>query len=263
MNLSLACKVWNGISPIIVALHGFGGSSWDFTMLAENSPYRWVGIDLLGHGMSNKPTDSSAYRLRSQLQLLDRHLQEQHILLGYSMGGRLALHYTLTDLGHCCGLVLVGTTPGIVDEDSRQSRKQWDEQMAHQLEEKGSKIFFDEWAKLPIIQSQERIPYKYRQAMKRCRTNNDAHAVAASMRGFGSGAMPHCWSEISQLTIPILMIVGAEDQKYIPIANQMKNVQPAAELHLIANAGHCAHLEQPEAFQSILNEWIRRIWKNM
>jgi len=250
---------WSGDSPSIYALHGFMGSGRDFALLAQNLSVELWAWDLIGHGKSSVPLEERWYSLAGQLQFLKDTIPRDSILLGYSMGGRLALQFACRHPQHIKGIVIVGGTPGIVGDQARQDRHRWDHQMASQIRANGMSAFVEYWNKLPIIQSQQNIASEHRQVMLDIRREHSEIGIANSIEYFGTGQMPHCWAELATMDVPILLLVGEQDQKYIDIALQMFDVITNASLAVIPAAGHCAHLENPYSTATIIERWLRDI----
>ena len=254
MNLNI-CR-WEGAGHQIVCFHGFGGSGMDFQPLAEASSHHWMTIDLLGHGESPKPEVASDYSLFSQLKLVDDLIPPGAVLLGYSMGARLVLWAALDrhDLG---GLVLIGGRPGLMTSQAKADRKIWDMRQGDAILEHGSAIFMKRWAALPIIRSQiDHIPVDQYIEMQRRRSESCPRALAASLRGFGSGTMPSAWPRLSELHLPTLLVTGEKDEKYTVIARKMNERLPAATHVVIDGVGHCAHLENQGAFLEAVDDWL-------
>ena len=128
---------------------------------------------------------------------------EPPILLGYSMGGRLALHFALTYPRSIRALVVIGAHAGLDDDVDRQNRLEWDEANAIELLRNGTPNFMKAWASIPLISTQgQRMSEHDLADMQTRRSRGDAGALAASLRGFGSGTMPSCWHRLKTLRIP-------------------------------------------------------------
>ncbi|MFM8530315.1 MAG: alpha/beta fold hydrolase, partial [Ilumatobacteraceae bacterium] len=131
----------------VVLLHGFTqtGASWA-PLLPHLATTPLIAPDLPGHG--------SAGQVRTDLtatadQLVDEFANP--ILVGYSMGGRLALHAAIRQPAQVRGLVLIGATPGIADVDEREARRRSDAQLADHVEDIGVEAFLSEWLSQPLF----------------------------------------------------------------------------------------------------------------
>lgn len=251
-------------SPIIVALHGFTGGGGDFAPLVEAWPeFAWRAPDLPGHApdVSAPGAPGDDCGLAAGLRYLDALIAEKGhapvILLGYSLGGRLALRYALARPGRCAALVLIGVSPGIEDAAGRAQRRAADELLAEKIISDGVPSFLEEWQRRPLIATQARLPEAWRAAMRERRRHLRAAGLVASLRQFGQGVLAPLWERLGELRLPVLLCAGAEDEKYAALAKRMLAEIIGAELLLVPKAGHLAHLENREAFVEGLRGFLR------
>lgn len=258
-----ALQQWSGAvdrpAPIL-ALHGFTGSGEDFGALAPRLEREFIAPDLPGHGDADAPRSVAPYTLDRVVaglaDLLDRQDLLRPVLMGYSMGGRLALHFAAAFPERVAALVLVGASPGLEDAEARADRVSADASLAERIEADGVPAFVERWSKLPIIASQSRIAQPYLREMRRRRLENRSHGLANSLRGVGTGALPSLWDALPELNIPTLLLTGEEDQKFHGIAQRMAVLLPNARHTMIPGAGHCAHLERPEEAAAALSDFL-------
>ncbi len=249
---------------MLVALHGFTGNGNDFAPLTQALPeWRWRTPDLPGHAPDfsapSAPGDDCTEA--ASLRYLDALISEKStpgVLLGYSLGGRLALRYALSRPGRLAALILIGTSPGLLDEDERRRRRAEDELLAQEILERGVQAFLDEWQQRPLIASQMRLPEAWRQAMNKGRGRLRAAGLAASLRGFGQAVVEPVWNQLGELQLPVLICAGAEDEKYCMLAKKIAASCPAAELLIVPMAGHMAHLENLPAFAAGLRAFLTK-----
>jgi 2-succinyl-6-hydroxy-2,4-cyclohexadiene-1-carboxylate synthase len=249
----------------LLLLHGFTGSceTWSPFESSLGRHFRLISIDLPGHGQSDSPGEPQRYRMERAAQdvlaILDR-LGLNHItVLGYSMGGRLALHVVLAAPDRIRALVLESTSPGIPDSDDRAIRIESDEELAQVLEHEGIETFVDRWERQTLFSSQTRLTAAARARLREQRLRNNPAGLAGSLRGAGAGAQKSLWGQLPVVCQPTLIIVGAEDTKYRRIGCEMAEALPVASLVVVPRAGHTVHLEQPSAFeQQVLNFLSRR-----
>jgi len=238
----------------VVVLHGFTGSGESMADLAAGlrGAYAVHRVDLLGHGRSDAPETAASYgveRCAEQVRAVIDALEiERPHLLGYSMGGRVALGLAALHPDRLASLVLVGATPGLADVRQRAQRVTADEALAERILERGIEPFVDEWMALPLFASQRRLGERALAAARRQRLSNRPAALAASLRGMGTGAMKPLHSQLPGLDLPVLLVVGDEDAKFAAIAREMVAALPSGRLEVLSGAGHAAHLEQPGAF---------------
>jgi len=191
-------------------------------------------------------------RVEEKIFAIEAH---QVDLLGYSMGGRAALSLAVDHPEWLRRLVLVGARPGL-EGKSKLDRIALDEARAVQLEEEGIEAFMDAWEALPVIRSQERIPSSLREEMQHQRRSHSALGLAASLREMGTGTMDAVWGELGSLSIPVLILTGAEDLKFRAIAERMEERISNGRHVSIEEAGHCAHLEQFGSFREQLEVFL-------
>ncbi|MCY4073578.1 MAG: 2-succinyl-6-hydroxy-2,4-cyclohexadiene-1-carboxylate synthase [Chloroflexi bacterium] len=253
----------SGSGEGLLLLHGFGG---DKTMWADlrarlDSEYRVIAADILGHGTSDKPSQVPAYHMervsRDILSLLDElRIPECH-MLGYSMGGRLALHLAACYPGRFRSLILESASPGLADDCERAQRRRQDEALAGRIETMGIAWFADYWEKLPLWKSQVKLSEDILSAQRKQRLGNSATGLANSLRGMGSGAQPNLWPRLGQVMMPTLLLVGEGDSKFVAINQLMARQIPRTDLRVIPDAGHNIHLEQPLVFQEQVNSFLQ------
>ncbi len=246
----------------LVLLHGFTGSAagWGHQMdtLADYG-LQIIALDLLGHGQSDAPEDAKRYSIEycqkdilAALQELGIH-KGQAIILGYSMGGRIALYTALS--GFFRALILESASPGLEDNAEREERRTSDEALAASIEHEGVQAFIERWAHLPLFASQRTLPFECREALHRQRLQNNVTGLAQSLRGVGTGVQPSLYAQLPTLHIPVLLIAGELDTKFTTIAKHMAQALPQSQLHIIPAAGHTVHLEQPQLFTSLVGDF--------
>jgi 2-succinyl-6-hydroxy-2,4-cyclohexadiene-1-carboxylate synthase len=174
---------------------------------------------------------------------------ERFALVGYSMGGRIALHAAFALADHLDRLVLIGASPGIADAEERAARRAADDALADRIEAIGVEAFAREWAQLPLWQGQ---PDRVAAAAHADRLRNTPEGLAAALRGLGTGVMDPLWDALPSLTVPVTLAVGERDEKFRAIAERMAAALPRAELRVIPDAGHAAHLEHPTTIATLL-----------
>ncbi len=241
-------------APPVVVLHGFTGSATAMQGVNEmlGEVYRVVAIDLVGHGESDAPGDPSLYTMANcvsqVLGVLDALGIRRAHFVGYSMGGRVALSLAVAQPTRAASLVLVGVSPGEGDSAARAARVEADESLAQAILDGGIEGFVDRWMALPLFASQSRLGKQALAAARSQRLGCRPEGLAHSLRGMGSGAMPPLHGRLGELDVPVLLVAGAEDAKFCALAETLREALPRAEVRVIPEAGHAAHLEQPAAF---------------
>jgi len=252
----------HGTGPPLVLLHGFNGSSASWAPLSHDLArmHRVVAIDIIGHGASSAPEHASRYVFEQALRDLAEVTAQLGIAraawLGYSMGGRLALGMAVDHPARVSSLILESATAGIQHEKERLQRVEADQELATRIEEVGIETFADEWERLPIWESQRTLPVEVLQVQREIRLHNRAVGLANSLRGMGQGAQPSYWDRLDEIDVPVLLMAGALDRKFVGIAGQMGVRIAGAELSVIPDAGHAVHLERPVEFLAHVREFL-------
>lgn len=243
----------SGQGPAVVLLHGFTGSAASWGLIRDRlaQRYRVLMIDLPGHGGTESPADPVRYAMEPVaadiVALLSRLGVERAHLVGYSMGGRLALFMALRYPGHWRSLTLESALPGLSDPAERTERVAADNALADWIEAHSLAQFVDRWEALPLFETQQRLSPQRRAEQRQQRLANHRSGLANSLRGMGTGQQPSLWSELNELKMPVHLTVGALDTKFTAIATEMSLRIPQAQLTILSGAGHTLHLEQPEA----------------
>ena len=188
--------------------------------------------------------DLGAGPWEAELDRLEALAPAEFVLAGYSMGGRLALALALRHSERVRALVLVSASPGLADGEERAARHAADEALADRIEAIGVEAFAREWAAQPLFagQSEEVAALAHEDRLRR-----SAAEHAAQLRGLGTGVMPPLWDRLGELTMPVTLVVGARDTKFLAIAWRMAERLPDAEVVVVAGAGHAVALEAPQA----------------
>lgn len=236
----------------LVALHGFLGSKDDWADLAARLPHRRiVAVDLPGHGEA-VGLDVAAYGFDEAVAALSTTLASLEYgrfdLLGYSMGGRVALAFALAHPSFVNTLTLESSSPGLSSEEERAARRALDAERADALR-RDFPAFLRDWYAMPLFAT---LTAAQRDALIAQRATADPDELARGLVGMGTGAMPNLWPALSALTVPVRLVAGARDAKFAALAGRMAERLPCASVHLVGSAGHNVHLEQPEAFAALV-----------
>jgi 2-succinyl-6-hydroxy-2,4-cyclohexadiene-1-carboxylate synthase len=246
----------------LVLLHGFTGSTKTWHKVVELLPnsIRIVAVDLMGHGQSAAPEDVNVYSMQKQVELLDQLFTQLQLkefsLVGYSMGGRVALSYVVQYSARVKQLILESASPGLVLEKERLMRRQADEALAHTILEKGMVSFVDQWENIPLFASQKELPLALQYEIRSERLAQREIGLVNSLRGMGTGVMPPLWEELFNLKMPVTLITGDLDKKFVELNNRMQKNLPNSEHVIIPSVGHAIHVENPIKFATIVNETI-------
>jgi 2-succinyl-6-hydroxy-2,4-cyclohexadiene-1-carboxylate synthase len=174
-------------------------------------------------------------------------------LVGYSMGGRLALHAALRAPDRVGALVLVGVSAGIEDRGEREDRRRTDESLAEWMERRSIEEVVARWEGQPVFDTQSPA---LRERQRPGRMSHDPRLLAELLRSAGQGALPPVWDRLGTLTCPVLLTAGEQDRSYTSAAGRMAAKIPVARVKLIADAGHAPQLEAPGEFAALLAEFL-------
>ena len=239
--------------PVIV-LHGFTGSARAMDPLTERLaarlPARIIGPDLVGHGRSEVPDDLDLYRVEAMAGqiagLADALDCETFHLVGYSMGGRVALTLGCTASPRLRSLTLIGASAGIGRPEQRHQRAQTDSARAERILA-DFPAFVDDWMADPLFSGQAALGEAHLRAARDQRLASNPQGLARSLKAGGTGAMAPLHGLLGRCDTPTQLLVGAHDAKFCVIAEQLAAGLPRAGVARIDGAGHAAHIEQPDA----------------
>lgn len=239
------------------------GDCHDFERVISNlSGFCCLAVDLPGHGQTIVQEDSD-YQMPNVAQALINLLVElnikQCILVGYSMGGRIALYLAIHFPQYFPGVILESASPGLSSQLERDRRRAKDFKLAEQLDSSDFDFadFLQQWYGNPLFASLGKHPH-YPQAIAR-RLCNDPNQLAKSLRLIGLGTQPTLWKSLAEIQIPLLLIVGELDAKFVRINQIMANSCPQASLYRINSTGHNVHFEAPLQFSQLLKYFAAQL----
>ena len=244
-----------------VLLHGFTGSAaaWGEGLVdgLTGAGLTPVLVDLPGHGSEAARSDPSAFTLGALLGHIGRAGDWPTDVVGYSMGGRIALHFAVAFPERVRRLVLESASPGLASEAERAARRAADEALAAELLSAGIERFVDAWEARPLFESRAGLDAAVRARQRALRLRNDPSALAAALRGFGTGALPSLWGRLPDVAAPTLLVVGALDGKFVEIAERMARAMPDARVVEVPDAGHTVHLERPDVWLAAVTDFLQ------
>lgn len=247
----------------IVLLHGFTGdcSTWD-EIQKDLINYQLIKVDILGHGQTDSPIEANRYQMEEVVEDLRKLLEQLQInqahVLGYSMGGRLALSYAITYPNMVLSLILESSSPGLKLEQEKKDRIKSDEKLASFILNEGMKAFIDYWENIPLFQTQFSLPNETRAQIRKQRLQNNPIGLANSLRGMGTGSQPSWWDKLHALKVPVFIICGELDLKFCRISQDMDHHLLNSHVYIVPKAGHAVHVEQSRIFGTIVSEFIQR-----
>lgn len=232
--------------------HGFTQTARSWATVERRLRERLAGIetvavDLPGHGDAAPPADADLWGSANTLV----RTGGTGTYIGYSMGGRVALHAALAHPDQVQRLVLIGATAGLEDLDERTSRRAADERLADHIEDVGVETFIDEWLENPLFAG-----LTVETAQRADRLRNTAPGLAASLRSTGTGTQQPLWERLGEIRCPTLVLAGEHDAKFVALGRRLADGLGIGALEIIAGAGHSVHLEQPDATCEAIAAWL-------
>lgn len=239
--------------PCLVWLHGFLGSQREWAPFHEDfADWPQLAVDLPGHGGS---ADIRIDGFSALDELLHKTLLSYNILnywlVGYSLGGRVAMYHASRDKASGLrGLVVEGGNPGLADPEARKARLDADRTWARSLRERPLAEVLNDWYRQPVFSS---LTGQQREELVALRQHNGAASLAAMLESTSLGAQPDLRSALRRLSVPFHYICGEQDTKFRSLAAGL-DLSP----YLIPAAGHNAHRDNPAAFRSCLLAILRQ-----
>ena len=236
-------------APAVLLLHGFMGSRLDWSPVAEAlaRTRRCIAVDLPGHGATGAPEDESLWTpgvcVAALAALLDR--SGGGSVVGYSLGGRLALQLAVEHPGAVNRAVILSASPGIATECGRAQRRNSDEGLARRLETQGVERFLEDWYGLPLFAALREHP-RFPEVLER-RRRNDPRLLARSLRTMGAGSQRSLWGDLDGLRTPLLFLAGERDAKFTALALEAVALCRRAEAVVLRGRGHALVEEDPVA----------------
>jgi 2-succinyl-6-hydroxy-2,4-cyclohexadiene-1-carboxylate synthase len=227
----------------VVLLHGFAGTSRAWDAVVEYLPaqrYRSLALDLPGHGDQADARRPITFE-RCVASVLER-APKRFVLAGYSMGGRIALHIARAAPERIERLVLISTTAGIDDPTERSARRKADRRLAREIEKGTIEEFATRWRSKQMFAED---PPEVDALARADHTRNRPAGVAAALRGVGTGEMEPLWERLAEFQMPVVVLAGRRDRKFVRLSERMVSAIPDALLQVSAG-GHCLLLENPK-----------------
>jgi 2-succinyl-6-hydroxy-2,4-cyclohexadiene-1-carboxylate synthase len=228
-------------------VHGFTQTSrsWNHVIDVLSPHFSCSSLDAPGHG-------GSINGKRTLPECGDDIAESMTagILVGYSMGARMALHTALQHPEMVTKLVLISGTAGIDNPSERSSRRASDNELAERIMSIGVQQFITEWLALPMFSG---LTSETAQVSERLR--NSPEGLSHSLRFAGTGTQEPLWNRLRELSMPVLLIAGENDEKFVQLARRLHEHMLSSQLEIVHQSGHTVHLEQPKEFIRLLTEF--------
>lgn len=238
----------------LVLLHGFTGGpeNWRPMTARLSETIGVLAPTLVGHGNPVHADvagfDDEVDRIASLISTTTRwHL------VGYSLGGRIALALLARHARLFSGATLIGAQPGLRSEEARAERRAADERWCTMLRERPLSEFVAAWEDQPLFRSQRTLPDETLARQRAERLARDPAGLVRSLAVTGLGVMPSYWDALSGIRVPTTLIVGSKDEKFTTLGREMVARLPSARLEIVPDAGHNVVLERPDVVRALLD----------
>ncbi|WP_419955846.1 2-succinyl-6-hydroxy-2,4-cyclohexadiene-1-carboxylate synthase [Neobacillus niacini] len=246
----------------LLLLHGFTGDSSTWTPFCQvwGKHSKLIIPDIIGHGKTDSPEDLNRYQIESAAEdlilLLDQLEIEKFDLLGYSMGGRLALTLAILYPERVRKVILESASPGLKTDEERILRRMKDEELANFIKDQGIMSFVNYWEAIPLFSTMRSLPNSIRDSIREQRLSNNAQGLANSLLGMGTGSQASWWEKLDLLGCEVLLLTGEKDEKFCKIAERMTEEMNRATWIVINDSGHAIHVESKEKFGTIVSDFL-------
>ena len=246
-----------GNGPPLWLLHGFTGHGQSLEPVSRilSQQFSLLAIDLPGHGRTRDIPDPNAKFEEVLADLHDavrRWRAHPLHMVGYSMGGRVALGFAFRFPDAVASLTLLGASPGIADPAQRQERSVLDRDLARYMVQTPDGVFERYWESQPLFGGSTPAGSS---GGSRAASRNTRRGWARSLGLLGTGSQPSYWHHLPHLHRPVQLIAGASDHKFRRIAEAMSQRLPNSRLRTVPNAGHRVHLDNPRATANLVAAW--------
>lgn len=244
----------------MLMLHGFMGSGnvWIPIIGSFSEDFSCLAPDLPGHGQTRANLEQLSFDTvaESLVALGQSEFTRPPVLVGYSMGGRLALYTALKYPDRFSALVLESASGGIADPAEQENRLALDTERAADLRRMPFPSFLKEWYKQPLYDSLRMRPGLVENIIGK-KSGGDSEQLAEVIVRLSPGNQPPLWDKLLAWRMPTLVVAGELDTKYAEQAARMAEGLPDSRLEIIPDAGHIVHLEQRDRFIAVLKSFLR------
>jgi len=173
---------------------------------------------------------------------------ERNVLMGYSLGGRLALHALIQNPDLWAGAVIISSHPGLKSAAERMQRIQTDKDWAHRLKTDSWENFMQAWNQQDVLLNTPQIHRDEKTIPK--------EVIGKAMLNWSLGMQEDLQPALAELHFPILWVAGENDAKYAKIAGSIQLHHPQSQVWLCKGSGHRVPWEKPDLFKKALNDYL-------
>lgn len=235
----------HGEGPALLLTHGFAASARMFDLVVGplSEAHTVITWDQRGHGRSDSPTDPASYSPALAVDdiaaLLDAAGVDAAVIGGHSLGGYLSFEFLLAHPTRALGLVLIGSGPGFRRDEGRNGWNDYADKIAASYERKG----------LAALADSEELDAS---------VHRDASGLVLAARHVLKQHDGRVMESLPSITVPTLVLVGADDAEFLGSSQYMAAKIPGAELAVIDGAAHAPPVSQPAAFTAAVLDFLGR-----
>jgi 2-succinyl-6-hydroxy-2,4-cyclohexadiene-1-carboxylate synthase len=220
---------------------------WDETLALVKTRATVRTPILPGHGFAPALPGGFA----DALDLLASELDpDPAVVVGYSLGGRLALGLAIRHAPRVAAALVIGAHPGLEEAEERAARQRWEADQAAHLGREGVAAFMEAWEAQPIFATQSA---EQREAQRPMRFGHTAAGLAWAMEALGLGRMPSWWMDLMGIARPLVFMTGALDAKFTELGARAARMSRRIRTQVVPSAGHNVALERPAAVARALD----------
>ncbi len=230
----------------LYALHGFLGhpSDWDFLTLQP------LAIDIYADCHPQKGLWNWAHLFNHHIS---HNAETLNVLLGYSLGGRLALHALLDEPSLWDAAIIVSAHPGILDKEERKRRKAHDKEWSRSFLEAPWDEVIERWNTQETLRSSINLP--------RDESNYSREKLALALVDWSLGNQDAMHKKLERLYVPIQWLAGSQDLKFAQLAHSMTLAHPLSSIQIVEEAGHRLPWDKPVEFQALIDYFIYQVYQ--
>ena len=234
----------HGSGPALILSHGYSATAqmWKGQIEPLSKKHTLILWDMRGHGQSDYPADQAAYSEEHTVAdiaaLLDQVGAKKAIVGGLSLGGYMTLAFYNKHPDRCRSLLIIDTGPGFKKDEARAKWNETAHRRAADLEARG----------LAALNTSDEV---------KLTRHRDATGLAHAARGMLAQEGSAVIDGLGAIRVPTLVIVGDQDQPFVAPSEYMAKKIAGARLEVIRGAGHSSNLDQPEAFNRVLREFLQ------
>ena len=246
--------------PTLVLLHGFLGAANDWSALIERLPdCDCIALNLPGHGdaCEQRLNRMADFPLWLNQQLQQRDISNYH-LLGYSLGGRLALQFAATQPAGLQSLVLENAHPGLSSQDERKTRASADAHWARRFYRESLTDVLADWYQQPVFAD---LSPTERVALIHERSQNSAAQLAHMLCCCSLAKQLDLQPWLQDTLLPVLYLCGEQDLKFQAIGAQLATHCSSVTQKILAG-GHNLHRANPESMAAAIRQWLTNVYPN-